>query len=230
MTNASVWPAGFRINERAEGPSPEWLAKFKDIPTSWVSDSLGRSVGTMGLHAYHNRIDLMIAAPAVTVRVRPGDNLMIHKAMEMARPGDVIVVDGGGDLAQALIGGNMQTTAIQRRLGGFVIDGAIRDLVDWANGKMPIWARGHTHRGPSKDGPGEINVPVTVGGMVVQPGDLVLGDADGLLALSPSQFAEVWPQVEAQKKKEAELRAAGAAGTADPERFNKILRAKGCPV
>ena len=230
MTKTASWPPGFRIHPRAEGPSPEWLARFKDLPTSWVSDSLGRSVGTIGMHAYHNDVGLMMAGPAVTVRVRPGDNLMIHKAMEMAQKGDVIVVEGGGDVSQALIGGNMQTTAIQKGFAGFVIDGAIRDLVDWASGRMPIWARGSTHRGPSKDGPGEINVPVTVAGMVVHPGDLVLGDADGLLALSPSLLEDVWPHIEAQKNKEATLRQANAAGVADPDRFNKLLRAKGCPV
>ncbi|MBK5567886.1 RraA family protein [Ensifer sp. SSB1] len=225
-----AWPAGFRINPRANGASPAWVERFQGIPSSWISDSMGRSIGTMGLAAYHNRIDLIVAAPAVTVRVRPGDNLMLHKAMEIANPGDFIVVDGGGDLSQALIGGNMQTTAIRKGLAGFVIDGAIRDLVDWANGKMPIWARGFTHRGPSKEGPGEINVPVAVGGMVVNPGDLVVADCDGVLAVSPSDFEALWPHIEKQKEKEAKLRQANASETPDPERFNSILRAKGCPV
>ena len=230
MTSEKSWPVGFRINPRIEGPSADWLERFQNIPTSWVSDSMGRSVGTMGLNAYHNRVDQIVAAPAITVRVRPGDNLMLHKAMEIAQRGDFIVVDGGGDLSQALIGGNMQTTAIYKGLAGFVIDGAIRDLADWANGKMPIWARGYTHRGPSKDGPGEINVPVSVGGLVVNPGDLVIADCDGVLAVSPSSFEELWPQIELQKQKEAKLRSANAVEIPDPERFNAILRAKGCPV
>jgi RraA family protein len=228
--NTKSWPPGFRINPRVDGPSATWITRFQRIPTSWISDSLGRSVGTMGLNAYHNQVDIQVCAPAVTVRVRPGDNLMIHKAMEIAQKGDLIVIDGGGDQTQALIGGNMQATAVQKGLAGFIVDGAIRDLADWATGVMPVWARGYTHRGPSKDGPGEVNVTITCAGMVVHPGDLVFADADGALAVHPSTFEELWPRVQKQIEKEAHLRANNMAGLFDPERFNLILRANGCPV
>src|SRR3546814_5548882 len=97
----------------------------------------------------------------------------------MAHAGDIIVIEGGGDLIQALIGGLMRTTAMTKKIGGFVIDGAIRDLVEWADGQVPVFAKGHTHRGPSKEGPGRINAPIACAGLVVQPGDLVMGDADG---------------------------------------------------
>ena len=155
---------------------------------------------------------------------------MIHKATEIAKKGDVIVIDGGGDLTQALIGGNVQTTAIRKGLGGFVVDGAIRDLVDWAKGTMPVWARGYTHRGPSKDGPGEVNVTIACAGMVVHPGDLILGDADGVLAVRPHELEALWPLVQKQAAKEDSLRTQNARGSSDPDRFNSILRSKGCPV
>jgi regulator of RNase E activity RraA len=95
---------------------------------------------------------------------------------------------------------------------------------------MPIWAVGHTHRGPSKDGPGEVNVPVSCAGLNVNPGDLVVGDADGVVAVPGDDLAWLWPKIEKQAAKESHLKTVNSAGTADPERFNAILREKGCPV
>ena len=100
----------------------------------------------------------------MTVKTRPGDNLMIHKALQLAKPGDVIVVDGGGDLTNALIGEIMIGDAIQRGLGDMVIYGAVRDSAWIAERDFPVFAAGVTHRGPYKDGPGEINVPIAVEG------------------------------------------------------------------
>ena len=226
----TAWPPGFAVNPRSKGPSDAWLDKFRGVPTSWVSDVLGRSIGTIGLNTYHNAPSLMMVGRALTVRVRPGDNLMIHKALQIARKNDVIVIDGGGDVTQALIGGNMQITGHFREIAGFVIDGAIRDLADWAKGTMPIWARGHTHRGPSKDGPGEINVTISCAGLVVNPGDLVIGDADGVMAVPAADLDAVWPLVEKQREKEERTSQGNKVGDIDPERFDSILRAKGCPV
>jgi regulator of RNase E activity RraA len=155
---------------------------------------------------------------------------MVHKALMMAQAGDVIVIDGGGDLTQAIIGGLIRTTALTKKLGGFVIDGAIRDLAEWAEGDVPVFARGHTHRGPSKEGPGEINVPVSVGGLVVQPGDLVLGDPDGVIAIPAEAAGTLLPQTLAHLDREAKIRESNMRGTSDPERFDTILRAKGLPV
>lgn len=224
------WPAGYKLNRRAAGPTPDWLDRFRAIPSSWVSDSLGQSIGTIGLTAYHNDMRLIVAGGAVTVRVRPGDNLMLHKAIEIAERGDVVVVDGGGDISQALIGGNMRLTALRKGIAGFVIDGAIRDLADWAKGEVGVWAKGHTPRGPGKDGPGEVNVPVSVAGLTVSPGDLILGDFDGVVAIPSADLAVLWPLVGKQAEKEAAVRLSNTSGTSDPERFNAILRAKGCPL
>jgi regulator of RNase E activity RraA len=150
--------------------------------------------------------------------------------MFMAEPGDIIVVDGAGDLTQALMGGLMRTSAIAKRLGGFVLDGAVRDTVEWAEGGMPIFAKGHTHRGPSKDGPGEVNVPIACAGLAVQPGDLILGDADGVIAIPAADLAALLPQVQAHLAKEAKIRETNQRNAADPERFDAMLRAKGVPV
>ena len=122
-----------------------------------------------------------LAGPALTVKTRPGDNLMIHKALDIAEAGDVIVVDGGGDLTNALIGEMMVAHAQKRGIAGMVLNGSIRDYDAIHAGTFPVFAAGVTHRGPYKDGPGEINVAIAIDGMVIEPGDLIVGDGDGLL-------------------------------------------------
>jgi regulator of RNase E activity RraA len=229
-TPSSQWPAGYRIHPRAAGPEASVVHAFKAIPVAAIGDAMSRNVGAIGLRQYHARLEAVLCGPAVTVRVRPGDNLMIHKALMMVQPGDVLVIDGGGDVSQALVGGLMRTTCLARGLGGLVIDGAIRDLCEWAQDGMPIFARGHTHRGPSKDGPGEINVPVACAGLAVLPGDLIVGDADGVIAVPAAEAAEVLRRSQAHLAREAVIRETNRSGTADPERFDAVLRAKGLPV
>lgn len=230
MSNTLSWPAGYRIHPRAAGPDAETVAAFRDMPVAAIGDSMSRNVGTIGLRQYHRRLETVLCGPAVTVRVRPGDNLMIHKALMMVEPGDVLVIDGGGDVSQALVGGLMRTTCVAKQLGGLVIDGAVRDLCEWAEDGMPIFAKGHTHRGPSKDGPGEVNVPVSCAGMVVLPGDLIVGDADGVIAVPAAEAASVLARTRAHLLKEAKIRETNRAGTADPERFDAVLREKGLPI
>jgi len=224
------WPPGYRINPRPPGPRGDLVEAFRRVPVAIAGDCLGRSVGTIGLELYHGDLSAGLCGPALTVRVRPGDNLMLHKAILMAQPGDVIVVDGGGIVSQAVIGGLMRTTAMARGLGGFVIDGAIRDAAEWAEGGMPIFAKGRTHRGPSKDGPGEINVPIACAGLAVNPGDLMLGDADGVIAIPAADLEALLPKVQAQLAHEATMREANASGIVDHERFDAMLRAKGVPI
>lgn len=229
-SGAGVWPAGFRIHPRAPGPAADVVAGFQGLPVAAIGDAMSRNVGTYGLRQYHARIDTVMCGPAVTVRVRPGDNLMIHKALMLVQAGDVLVVDGGGDVTQALVGGLMRTTCLTKRIAGLVIDGAVRDVVEWADEGMPIFARAHTHRGPSKDGPGEVNVPIACAGMAVMPGDLIVGDADGVIAVPSAEAAEVLRKARAHLDKEARIRQSNLAGTSDPERFDAVLRAKGLPV
>ncbi|NYT82630.1 RraA family protein [Alcaligenaceae bacterium] len=230
MSSEESWPPGYRINEMPRGLSARLIAEFRDVPVAVAGDCMGRSLGAMGLKPYHEDLHAVLCGPALTVQVRPGDNLMIHKALMMAQPGDIIVIDGGGDLTQALIGGLMRTTALARQIGGFVIDGAIRDLVEWADGRMPVFAKGHTHRGPSKEGPGQINVPIACAGLVVQPGDLIMGDADGVICVPVAEADGLLPRVRAHLQREQAIRLSNEQGTSDPERFNAVLRAKGLPV
>jgi regulator of RNase E activity RraA len=147
------------------------------------------------------------------VRTRPGDNLAIHEALELIRPGDVLVVDGGGDVSRALVGEIMKAIAQRRGCAGFVIDGAIRDADALARDSFPCFARAAIHAGPYKAGPGEINVPVSIGGMVVHPGDIVVGDGDGVVAF-PAAIAEtLLAATRRQEEKEAAILVAIAEGT-----------------
>ena len=171
-----------------------------------------------------------MSGPALTVRTRPGDNLMIHKALQMAAPGDIIVVDAGGDLTNAVIGDLLVGIAIQRGLGGFVINGAIRDARTVREGNFPIFAAGVTHRGSYKNGPGEINVPIAIDGMVIEPGDLIIGDDDGVLCVP---FDHVQSVLAAARKKadvEAVKAKAIAAGQLDTAWIDATLNQLGCEI
>ena len=172
-----------RKNPSAAQAPAEILAALRELPLAALSDHMHRNIGTVGLQPYHKPVETTMAGTAVTARSRGGDNLTYLRALEFCRPGDVLVVDAGGDLANAVVGGILTFYAAQIGLSGVVIDGAIRDVAEIRSREFPVYARGVTHRGPYKDGPGEINVPVSVGGMVVNPGDIVVGDPDGLLAI-----------------------------------------------
>ena len=200
---------GFRILERRRQVAAHVVAQFREIPVANVSDSMSRlTAGGARLRPMHGGGPM--AGPALTVKTRPGDNLMVHKALDLAAPGDVIVVDAGGDLTNAIIGEIMSTYARARGVAGIVIDGAIRDADAIRAGTFPVYAAGVTHRGPYKDGPGEINVPVALDGMVIEPGDLVLGDGDGLLCVPFDATAAVYALASEKVKVEArELAAAG---------------------
>ncbi len=168
-----------------------------------------------------------LAGPAFTVKTAPGDNLLVHKALDTARPGDVIVVDAGGFADQAIIGELMMSRARQRGVAGLVIWGAIRDSAEIGAGSYPVYACGVTHRGPYKDGPGEINVPIAIGGMTVNPGDIIVGDADGLVAVPQERAEQVLASAKAIVAKESAAMKQILAGTVDRSWVDQALKAKG---
>jgi len=214
---------GFRIATAESRIAPDLVEAFRGIATSHASDSMNRHTGIFGLRPYHRRGYL--SGPALTVRTNPGDNLMIHHAIDIAEPGDVLVIDGGGYANQALLGELMGRHAQHRGIAGFVVDGAIRDI-GWFD-DFPCYARSNTHRGPFKNGPGEINVPVTVGGQVVLPGDLIIGDEDGLLAITPEDAPEVLAAALKKAADEDKARKAIAEGTQDRAWVARALKAAG---
>lgn len=179
------------------------IEAFRHTSTALISDNLSRMPGAVGLRPFHK--SGVMAGPALTVRVRSGDNKAIHQALEMIRGGEVIVVDGGGDVTRAVVGEIMLLIAQTRGAAGIVVDGAIRDLGVIAQSDFPCFAKAAIHRGPYKDGPGEINVPVSIGGLVITPGDIVVGDEDGVVAFSPSTARELLVAVQKQERNEEEI-------------------------
>ena len=175
---------GFRVRHQIERPDAEVLAGFGAFDTPDISDLMNR-LYTMSSEIHcvtteHGRI----LGPACTVKVFPGDNLMVHKSLDIARPGDVVVVDASASTSFAVLGDLVSTKARHRGIAGFVVDGLVRDLPDiQALGDLPVFARGVSPIGPLHRGPGEVNFPVSAGGIVVHPGDIVVGDRNGVVVV-----------------------------------------------
>lgn len=218
---------GFEIHARKRAVSAELTAKFRDIPVANISDCMSRmAAGGARLRPMHD--GALLAGPALTVRTRPGDNLLVHKALSMAVPGDVIVVDAGGDLTNAIIGEIMTSYAATRGIAGIVINGAIRDCGAIRRNSFPVYAAGVTHRGPYKDGPGEINGVIALDGMTIEPGDLILGDEDGLLCVPYGQAEQLYQEASAKHAVEERMMADIAAGKLDTSWVDARLQALGC--
>lgn len=181
---------GLRINPdfvRTERPLVE---RARRIPVAVVGDVANRlQAFTAGFNHYGGRKTL--AGPALTVRVRPGDNLFLHKAIDLAQPGDVLVVDAGGGLNSAIVGAMMTNYAKSRGIEALVIDGAVRDVAELGAIDFPVLARGATPNGPFKTGPGEIGYSIACGGLSIAPGDLLIGDPDGVLVVPREQVAAI---------------------------------------
>jgi len=154
----------------------------------------------------------------------------VHKALELARSGDVLLIDGGGYLGHALVGELILLYAKRKGLAGLVVDGAVRDVAAYRTANFPCYARGHTHLGPYRDGPGEINVPVTIGGLVVNPGDVVVGDEDGVLAFPPNEAPALLALAQALGAKEKQSKVAIEENHYGKDWVDDVLRAKGVSI
>jgi regulator of RNase E activity RraA len=218
---------GFRVLERTRQVDADTVARFATIPVANVSDSMSRLTGS-GARLRPMHESGRMAGVALTVKTRPGDNLMIHVAINVAKAGDVIVVDAGGDLTNSLMGEMMLEAARQKGIAGFVLDGAIRDLASFRVSSVPVFAAGVTHRGPYKSGPGEVNVPIAIDGMVVEPGDLIVGDDDGVLRIGYDEAAGVLVVAEKLSAHEVEFAKVLARGEADRTKWDTLARQLGC--
>lgn len=171
-----------------ENNIPSAIDQLKSIPTTVISDALGRNRGISGLKKYHQH-SLKLVGRALTIKCSPGDNLYVYKALKLVQKGDVLVVDGRGAVNNALMGELIMLQGLKNGCEGFVIYGAIRDVEAFRN--TPVYARDTTHFGPFKNGPGEIGVPVSIGGHVVCNGDFIVADDDGVVSFSPEQVDEI---------------------------------------
>jgi RraA family protein len=223
--------AGFRIREEFERPDAEVVAGLGAFETPAISDQMNR-LYTMAT-AIRNFTDerLRIVGAACTVKVYPGDNLMVHKALDIARPGDVVVVDAQASPMTAVLGDLVSTKARHRGIAGFVVDGLIRDLpAILALGDFPVYARGVTPIGPLHRGPGEINYPISCGGIVVHPGDVVVGDLNGVVVVPRGFAEELLQRLTEREEAEADYTAAVGRGDFSNAWVDDILDGAGVPV
>jgi RraA family protein len=218
---------GFRINKRTRKVDDATVARYRDIAVANISDSMSRMAhGGPRLRPLHS--GGVLAGPALTVKQRPGDNLMVHAALNRAERGDVLVVDAGGDLTNAIMGELMLAYAEQIGMAGVVIYGAVRDYGWIRKNSFPVFAAGVTHRGPYKNGPGEINVTIAIEGMVIEPGDLIVGDDDGLVCVPYADTETVYEAANAKQQGEEKAMAAIKAGTTDRSWVEAALKAANC--
>ena len=216
---------------------PDIIRDFERVPAGIVKEAanfqpaiLADVAGRRG--AMHGRIkalrpNMKVAGTAFTVEVRPGDNLMIHAAMAMAKPGDVLVIDGKGDQTAALMGTIMMTACKKLGIAGVVIDGAARDSLEIEEMDFPVFSVGTNPNGPTKMVPGRIGHPVSVGGVMVHAGDFVIGDADGVVVVEREKIEELLPAAAKKVKDEAARIEAIKGGDTNAKWLVSALRAAG---
>jgi regulator of RNase E activity RraA len=195
---------GCKIIRDFQRPDPELVKLFRGLPVANIDDNMERTAAVESSIVAYGKGQLL--GTAFTVQVAQGDNLMFHAAMDLAKPGDVIVIDAGGFTERAIFGELMATYCKVRGIRGIVCDGAIRDAEGLAAMEdFPVYAKAVTPNGPYKNGPGQINVPVVIGGKVVHPGDIVVGDSDGVLFIRPENARQLAEATLAVGRKEAEI-------------------------
>ena len=210
--------AGCRIKKNIIRPDRKLVEAFRGIPVANIDDCMGRIASVdAGLNPMNTS---PLLGTAFTVRCPAGDNLMFHKALDLAQPGDVLVIAAGGSMSRALCGEIMATYANSRGIAGFIIDGCIRDRDELAAfTDFPVYARGIIPNGPYKNGPGEINFPVAVGNQVIHPGDILVGDGDSIIVICPNEAEELARQAAAVHVKEEGQLAAIQSGKGFPRPF-----------
>jgi RraA family protein len=220
---------GFRIFTEIERPDKDLIEKFRDLPVANIDDNMGRIACVDTAIKPFNKAKLL--GCAFTVKAPQGDNLMFHKALDLAKEGDIIVVAGGGNTERSLCGEIMMNYAKMKKLGGFLIDGVIRDVEATRQLDFPVYARGSNPNGPYKNGPGEINVPVAVGGQVIFPGDIIVGDEDGVIVIRPEDAPELIEKVTKFNNNERTILENLEKGIGmDRSWIDKFLNEKGCEI
>ena len=223
---------GKRIYLRREMPDPRIMAQFKTIPASNTADVMNRSCAmNPRIRLVSRPRDQMMVGPAYTVKGRAGDNLTLHAALNLCQEGDVLVVSNEEDATRALMGEVMMAyLRYTKKIAGIVLDGPIRDIDEIGKWDFPVYCTGTTPGGPYKEGPGEINVPISCGGISVNPGDIILADPDGIIVIPRQDAATILEDAKKfQAAVEKKLEAA-KAGTANRAWVEKALEEKGYEI
>jgi len=224
-------PVGKRIYLKRKLTDPSIIERFKTIPAANVADVMNRN------SAMNPRIKLVsspsseMVGSALTVKARAGDNLLLHAALNMAAEGDVIVVSNEEDDTRALIGEIMMAyLRYNKKVAGIVIDGPIRDINEIKNWDFPVYCTGTTPGGPYKEGPGEVNVPISCGGISVNPGDIILGDHDGVIVIPRNDAEKVLEDAIKFQESDSKKLQKTLEGTADRSWVEKTLSEKGFEI
>jgi RraA family protein len=221
---------GFQIHAIQTALSENQMVRAAALPTPNLSDAMGKILPACDQLKPMHRVNRSMVGRALTVRVPPGDNMLVYKAIASAGPNDVIVVDAGGALAQAIVGEIMTTLAQSRGAAGVVIYGSIRDIDIIGNSEFPVYACGYTYRGPYRDGPGQLNIPIAIGGMPVSPGDLIVGDANGVLVVPYESVDNVLTAAEQIKERETKIVEQIEQGSYDIAWIDSMLRDRGYEI
>lgn len=219
---------GKRIFLRREMPSKEITERFKAIPASNVADVMNRSCAmNPRIHLVSSPKEQMMCGPAMTVKCRAGDNLILHAALGICEEGDVIVVSNEEDNTRAIMGEVMMANLmLNRKIAGIIVDGPIRDIDEIGHWDFPVYATGTTPGGPYKEGPGEINTPIACGGIAVNPGDIILADPDGVIVIPKGDAEEIIGEAEKFKEKDGKKLDDAKKGLVNRDWVDKLLKEK----
>ena len=220
---------GFRIHQSTPRPGEALLQAFRNIPTGQVCDAMDR-LGALDWRIKPLSPESALCGPALTVRTRPGDNLMVWKAVDVAQPGDVLVIATYGHTVTSTFGEFVVKAARAKGVAGIVCDGMCRDLSGIRAAGLPTFVLGASPAAPGKDGPGEIGGRVSCGGVVVEAGDIVVGDEDGVVVVPLADGRAVALALDAVRQKEASMQANLDAGQLIPGWVDKRLAELGCEL
>ncbi|MHB1414989.1 MAG: 4-carboxy-4-hydroxy-2-oxoadipate aldolase/oxaloacetate decarboxylase [Chloroflexota bacterium] len=220
---------GFKVYTHIDRPPQELVEPFREFATCNVCDALGR-FGSMDYRIKPMVPGWKMAGTAITLRTRPCDNLLVYKALEIAQPGDVLVIAIYEYDTNSTWGDLTSMIAQAKGMAGVVTDGVVRDISGLRAVGFPVFARGLNPNSPMKDGPGEVNVPVVCGGVLVNPGDIVVGDDDGVVVVPKDEAAAIIEGARAIVQKEEKIVADIKSGKLIPDWVNKALAEKGCQI
>ncbi len=218
---------GFRVKTKIERAPKSLVDQFAKYPTGNIVDAMGR-FGAMDPGVKPMGPGMKFAGSALTVRIRACDNLVIYRALELAQPGDVLVIATSNFQGAATWGDLTSMIATAKGMAGMVTDGMVRDVDGICQVGLPVFARGATPNSPFKDGQGEVNFTVTCGGTTVRPGDILVGDGDGVVVIPREDWDEVVKGVAKIVEKENQTVANIQAGRLIPDWVAKTLAERGC--
>lgn len=219
---------GNRVFTKRTLPDPEVVKAFSKIAAANVADCMGRLCGmNPQIKLMSNPSGRIMCGVALTVKARAGDNMMLHKAMNISQPGDVIVISNEEERSRAVMG-EIMFNYLQgfKKIEGIVIDGPVRDIDVLSKGTLPLYGTGTTPSGPYKEGPGEVNVPVSCGGIIVNPGDIILGDRDGVIVIPKGDAHSILEKAIVLSEKDKNKAANSAAGTVNRQWVDDLLEKK----